>query len=63
VSAILGIFQGQLQDYLIACEEVLFITELLHQKFYRIEKVRFLGFTQPLDKKNQKQEYRLIRNM
>lgn len=39
------------------------VADVLGTKFYRIERVKYVGFNHDLEKRQHKQEYRLIRNM
>ncbi|CAK83132.1 unnamed protein product (macronuclear) [Paramecium tetraurelia] len=56
-SSILGIYQGQLQKYLIVCKKCELVAQVLKQKYYRIQSVGFIGFQFCLDKKMYQDEY------
>ncbi|CAD8146641.1 unnamed protein product [Paramecium pentaurelia] len=62
-SSILGIYQGQLQKYLIVCKKCELVAQVLKQKYYRIQSVGFIGFQIVLDKKMHYDEYGQIQSI
>ncbi|CAD8047693.1 unnamed protein product [Paramecium sonneborni] len=56
-SSIIGIYQGQIQNYLLVCKKCELVAQVLKQKYYRIQSVAFIGLKQELDKKIHYNEY------